>query len=504
MQEYHDSKVAGHFAEERMLNLMQQRVYWPNMAAGIKLFVKTCDLCQRSKKGHAKPQGLLQPLPVPSQRWEHIAIDVVGPLPPSKGFTAIAVVVDLFTKRVSLAPTRHDVTARDMANLLFDTCFKERGLPRVITGDRDSKWTSAFWAGLLARMGTTMELTTAYHQSADGQVERTVQTLKTWLTTYVEYARDTWADDLAIAELSLNTQKSATTGMSPFFMETGREPRLPFDFVAMAPGTAGRVEQVEQFLARMSSIAERGRAASIRAKGHQKQSADKHRRPPDTHAAGDLVMVKSELFTVDKSGEVGDKTALAKPWCGPYRVIAPMGRDNYKLDLLGSHKHDIFYVDKLKRYHESPATLIGRTKPPGPVKDYPDHYVVREIIDRRGDDQHRQYKVMWEGYAWDQATWEPLSNLTNVQAEIDAFNASYLGDATSTPAREKRKGERQPDPTSRRSMDKLRKLSAEGYRARLRSTGVSGEAMTDASIEISMLRAQHAAPTQHTLGWWEG
>ena len=45
-----------------------------------------------------KTPGLLQPLSIPSQRWEEISMDFITGLPMSEGRTIIMVVVDRLTK----------------------------------------------------------------------------------------------------------------------------------------------------------------------------------------------------------------------------------------------------------------------------------------------------------------------------------------------------------------------------------------------------------------------
>ncbi|KIJ59014.1 hypothetical protein HYDPIDRAFT_68706, partial [Hydnomerulius pinastri MD-312] len=47
----------------------------------VQAFHESCVTCQHSKPSNQKPYGLLSPLSVPSQPWEVIGVDFVGPLP---------------------------------------------------------------------------------------------------------------------------------------------------------------------------------------------------------------------------------------------------------------------------------------------------------------------------------------------------------------------------------------------------------------------------------------
>ena len=57
--------------------------------------------------------------------------------------------------------------------------------PEAIISDRDVKFTSNFWKGLFADLGTKLKFSTAYHPQTDGQIERVNQVLKDMLRMYV-------------------------------------------------------------------------------------------------------------------------------------------------------------------------------------------------------------------------------------------------------------------------------------------------------------------------------
>ena len=57
-----------------------------------------CLVCQHNKVETIKTTGRLQPLSIPSQRWEDISMDFIRGLPKSEGKSVIMVVVDRLTK----------------------------------------------------------------------------------------------------------------------------------------------------------------------------------------------------------------------------------------------------------------------------------------------------------------------------------------------------------------------------------------------------------------------
>jgi hypothetical protein len=51
------------------------------MKREIARYVSECDICQRVKASHLKTAGVLQPLPIPSWKWEDISMDIIVGLP---------------------------------------------------------------------------------------------------------------------------------------------------------------------------------------------------------------------------------------------------------------------------------------------------------------------------------------------------------------------------------------------------------------------------------------
>jgi len=94
----HDTPVAGHPGQWRTLELVQRSYWWPGMTGYVGKYVKSCDLCQRTKTFPAKPQGELMPNEIPDRPWKIISTDLITQLPESQGYDSILVVVDRFSK----------------------------------------------------------------------------------------------------------------------------------------------------------------------------------------------------------------------------------------------------------------------------------------------------------------------------------------------------------------------------------------------------------------------
>jgi len=83
----HDSLVAGHFGQEKTIEIVTRDFYWKGLADWIRDYVRSCDECQHSKSPRHAKYGLLQPLEVPYAAWSSISTDFITQLPELQGKT---------------------------------------------------------------------------------------------------------------------------------------------------------------------------------------------------------------------------------------------------------------------------------------------------------------------------------------------------------------------------------------------------------------------------------
>jgi hypothetical protein len=164
MHDAHDSIVSGHLGFNKAYERLRQGFTWPEMHKELKAYVRSCDSCQRNKSSSQKPIGLLQPLEVPTKRFEHVSMDFITTLPVTKGgFDAIMVIVDKLTKLVMFIPTKTDESAVGTAQLFFANWYRTHGLPEKIISDRDGRFISKFWRELFRLLQTKLAMSTSQH-----------------------------------------------------------------------------------------------------------------------------------------------------------------------------------------------------------------------------------------------------------------------------------------------------------------------------------------------------
>ncbi|KAJ9544677.1 hypothetical protein OSB04_024384 [Centaurea solstitialis] len=179
MDETHQSRYSIHPGSDKMYKGLKEHYWWPGMKKDIATYVSKCLTCARIKAEHQKPSGLLQQPEILEWKWEQISMDFVTKLPKTKkGHDSIWVIVDRLTKSAHFLPIKESFSIDRLAQLYVDEIVMRHGVPISIISDRDSRFTSRFWQSLQAALGTSVDLSTAYHPQTDDQTERTIQTLR--------------------------------------------------------------------------------------------------------------------------------------------------------------------------------------------------------------------------------------------------------------------------------------------------------------------------------------
>ena len=92
----------GHPGIDKTLELMTRNYWWPGMKKDIQKYITGCNTCQTVKPDRQAKAAPLHLNKIPEGPWQIISVDMMGPLPESKGFDTILVVVDRFTKKIIL------------------------------------------------------------------------------------------------------------------------------------------------------------------------------------------------------------------------------------------------------------------------------------------------------------------------------------------------------------------------------------------------------------------
>nr|GFB13934.1 hypothetical protein [Tanacetum cinerariifolium] len=263
-------------------------LYWcPNMKADIATHVSKCLTYAKVKIEHQKPSGLLQQPDITIWKWERITIDFVS------------------------------------------------GLLRTPSGH----FTSRFWRSLQEALGMNLDVSSAYNPQTNGQSERTIQTLKDMLHTYVIDFGSSWDRHFSLVEFSYNNSYHASIKATPYEALYGRKCRSHVcwsevgDIQLIGPelicDTTEKIVQIKNCL--------------LVARSRQKSYADKRAKPLEFEV-GDMVLLKISPW----KGVVcfRKRVKLSPRYIGPFKILARVGPIKKKYPHLFTSKDEASEADK--------------------------------------------------------------------------------------------------------------------------------------------------------------
>jgi hypothetical protein len=281
--------------------------------------IKKCILCMTYNPSDGKKDGFLHLPEKPTLPFETIHIDHLGPLEKTKSnHIHVLVIVDAFTKRVKLCPTRSTKSSEVIKHLKL--YFNEFSIPRKIISDRGTAFTSDEFSKFVTGLGIKRILIATAYPQANGQVERYNRTLVPLLAKLVESNQKEWDKLLSEAEFLLNNTYNRSIGDIPS--------RVLFGVIQnqqVQPSLIKFCEELNRDVdsdINLPNIRENATKNTIKLQKYNKDYHDRHTTKQTKYSCNDLVLVHANKIP-------GENSKLKNQYKGPYVVTKVLDNDRY-------------------------------------------------------------------------------------------------------------------------------------------------------------------------------
>ena len=157
---------------QRTLAKTRLRYFWPTMNSDVINWVKSCEPCSQRKRPQTLTKAKLVPMPIPTEPFQCVSTDMLGPFNPKKATGNIYVLVFIcyMTKYVELVPLQN-IRAATIADALINHVICQQGIPNVLHSDRGTSYLANIVRETFKLLNIKKTQTTSLHPECNGQSE---------------------------------------------------------------------------------------------------------------------------------------------------------------------------------------------------------------------------------------------------------------------------------------------------------------------------------------------
>lgn len=212
---------------------LRELFWWPQMDVQVQSAVSSCLTCQLNDKSAKTAPAPLQPVTLPSEPWQKLAIDIVGPFESGPSDCRFAIsLVDYHSKwpEVAFSP---NVTAEVVTSFL-QSVFSREGNPQCIVTDNGPQFISSVFAALLKERGITHMRSSLYCPQCNGAVERWNRVLKECILSAEQMGKP-WKHAVTEFLQSYRATPHSTMAVSPSELLHHRKMRTKLNVFPVGP-----------------------------------------------------------------------------------------------------------------------------------------------------------------------------------------------------------------------------------------------------------------------------
>lgn len=331
----HDHITAGHPGVEKTKELVLREHWWPKMKRDIEKYVQGCEVCQHMKSSTQAKQAPLHPNKILSRPWTCISVNMITGLPNCKGYNAIIIIVDRFSKEIILIACTKEFSLERWVKILCNEVYAKHSMFQVVISDRGPQFVSKFLEDLYHLLQIKRNTSMAFHLQTDGQMEWVNQEVEKYLQIFINHQQGNWVEWLALAAFQHNNHVHSAMGKSSFFINHRRHPDIVSNPGKRSPFVN---PALENFAVIMQKIHDKTKHSLEKAAAQMKMQYDKKKCTVVEYKPGDKVWLDTSNLHLP-----WPKKKLNNKQTDPFEVITKKGVSAYTLKLPPAwHIHPTF------------------------------------------------------------------------------------------------------------------------------------------------------------------
>ena len=398
--------------------------------------------CHASKQSDSRDRGLISSLPIPYCANSLLYVDFIHGLPRFGSYDSCLVVTCDLSRFTRVFPCNKKITGEQTVKVLVEQWFEPYGAPKQVHSDEDVRirGDTVWYKRVLNALNVEVTTGVPYTHKSNPLCERQNGVVKQNLRILMKQERSKdWVRLVPWAVLTMNSQRSSSTGFTPHELFHGGRPAWFFK----APFPEDFKSPVGDWLEHKQSLANQA-GTNLRHIRDSELSRRNCLRRPASFKVGDLVSVHHSRLPS------WPRNCLQDPYFGPYRVIRI---DGSRIHVRCSPHLDgeLLCAPKQLRHYHSPDNLswdewrlsdseveridlenAASSEEADELEEMTademavDGYYVVAGIARHEYKRGWKFLTLWDGYGLSEATWEPMSAFIQPDGSINPIFRTCL------------------------------------------------------------------------------
>ena len=221
---------SGHTGANRSVDFFRECFYssltLTELGSRMQTIVDACG-CHASKQSDSRDRGLISSLPIPYCANSLLDVDFIHGLPRFGGYDSCLVVTCGLSRFTRVFPCNKKITGEQTVKMLVEQWFEPYGAPKQVHSDEDVRICSdtGWYKRVLNALNVEVTTGVPYTHTSNPLCERQNRVVEQNLRILMKQERTKdWVRLVPWAVLSMNSQRSSSTGFTPHELFHGGRP----------------------------------------------------------------------------------------------------------------------------------------------------------------------------------------------------------------------------------------------------------------------------------------
>jgi hypothetical protein len=408
LKRHHDDILTNHFDVKKTSELLNKKYHWSRMIKYVKFYIKTCDICQRTKTFKHLSYDDLQSFFLFQDSWQKIIMNFITNLSFNKRsnnvYDFVLVIINRYIKMTFYIFVTKKIIAIELTKIIFDHVMFKYDASKDVVSNRKFVFTSAYWTNICYHMKMKRRLNIIFHSQIDDQTERQNQNLKHFLRVFCFEKQIEWIKFLSLIEFVYQNSVQFIIECNLFFcmydynFEIRYESKNDIIIKKMLIVTK-RVKELHEYKQKL--IERWQKAANVQIIYYNRKHITL------TFKTKNLIMLSIKNIKLKNSSQ-----KFSHKFIKSFRIVETMNKQAYRLILFSFYRiHDVFHVFYLKSYKRRKDDNIISKYSFSEFLDDDEVNDIKKILQMKISKKIIYYLIKWKNWSKKYNEWVTKKNM---------------------------------------------------------------------------------------------